>query len=195
MKRSYLVADSHWTRSQTEVSRNIILCYNITYIIFFYYKCSITMNLSNAHSNVVPWLGATRFADLSLICRYCWNGHKRYPVVHKNQSTVTLSSHFNGRLPCNRYCQWHDTSVYEWKCFKTMFLCILLKASYVVKFVFKIGKNLIETFQLLNQAYREDCMNWTQWNDWSKQVGQWRFQAEHNFPHQQMTTTPREFKL
>jgi len=32
-----------------------------------------------------------------------------------------------------------------------------------VKFCCKLGKNFTETFQLLNQAYGEDCMQSSQW--------------------------------
>jgi hypothetical protein len=37
-----------------------------------------------------------------------------------------------------------------------------------VKFWCKLGKNFTETFQLLNQAYRENCMSQTQCYEWFK---------------------------
>ena len=37
-----------------------------------------------------------------------------------------------------------------------------------VKFCCKLGKNFTETFQLLNQAYGEDCMGRTQCYEWFK---------------------------
>jgi len=37
-----------------------------------------------------------------------------------------------------------------------------------VKFCCKLGKNFTQTFQLLNQAYGEDCMSRTQCYEWFK---------------------------
>ena len=35
-----------------------------------------------------------------------------------------------------------------------------------VKFCFKLGKTFTETFQMLQQAYREDCLNCMQCHEW-----------------------------
>jgi hypothetical protein len=43
-----------------------------------------------------------------------------------------------------------------------------------VKFCCKLGKRFTETFQLLNQAYGEDCMSWTQCYEWFKRFKEGR---------------------
>ena len=43
-----------------------------------------------------------------------------------------------------------------------------------VKFCCKLGKNFKETFQLLNQAYREDCMSQMQCYEWFKRFKEGR---------------------
>jgi hypothetical protein len=43
-----------------------------------------------------------------------------------------------------------------------------------VKFCCKLGKNFTETFQLLNQAYKEDCMSQTQCYEWFKRFKEGR---------------------
>jgi hypothetical protein len=43
-----------------------------------------------------------------------------------------------------------------------------------VKFCCKLGKNFTETFQLLNQANREDCMSQTQCYEWFKRFKEGR---------------------
>jgi len=43
-----------------------------------------------------------------------------------------------------------------------------------VKCCCKLGKNFTETFQLLNRAYREDCVNRTQCYDWFKRFKEGR---------------------
>jgi len=35
-----------------------------------------------------------------------------------------------------------------------------------IKFCFKLGKTFTETFQMLQQAYGEDCLNRTQCHEW-----------------------------
>jgi len=37
--------------------------------------------------------------------------------------------------------------------------CVCVCVCVCVKFCFKLGKHFTETFQLLNQAYVEDCMS------------------------------------
>ena len=44
----------------------------------------------------------------------------------------------------------------------------LEEQSRCVKFCCKLCKNFTETFQLLNQAYREDCLSRTQCLEWFK---------------------------
>ena len=43
-----------------------------------------------------------------------------------------------------------------------------------VKLCCKLRKNFTETFQLLNRAYGEDCMNRTQCTDWFKRFKEGR---------------------
>ena len=43
-----------------------------------------------------------------------------------------------------------------------------------VEFCCKCGKNFTETFQLLNQAYGEDCMSRTQCYEWFKRFKEGR---------------------
>ena len=62
----------------------------------------------------------------------------------------------------------------------------LEKQRVYVTFCCELGKNFIETFQLLNQAYGEDCMSLTLCYEWFKRfkegnVGRWRSQAWMTF--------------
>ena len=43
-----------------------------------------------------------------------------------------------------------------------------------VKFCCKLGRNFTEIFQLLNQAYGEDCMSWMQCYEWFKRFKEGR---------------------
>jgi len=43
-----------------------------------------------------------------------------------------------------------------------------------VKFCYKLGKNFTETFQLINQAYGDDCMSPTQCYEWFKRCKEGR---------------------
>jgi len=43
-----------------------------------------------------------------------------------------------------------------------------------VKFCCKLGKHCTQTFQLLNQAYGEDCMGLTQCCEWFKRFKEGR---------------------
>jgi len=59
-----------------------------------------------------------------------------------------------------------------------------------VKFCCKLGKNFTETFQLLNQAYGEDCMSRTQCYEWFKRFEKGRMSVgEEPRPGRPSTST------
>jgi len=71
-----------------------------------------------------------------------------------------------------------------------------------VKFCCKLGKNFTETFQLLNQAYGEDCMSRTQCYEWFKYFKEGRMlcwsvkiPGLDDLPRQQTTIMSGEFML
>jgi len=75
-----------------------------------------------------------------------------------------------------------------------------LEESVCVKFCSKLGKNFTETFQLLNQAYGEDCMSHTQCYEWFKFLKRAKCRSAtipglDDLPHQQTMTMSREFVL
>jgi len=49
-----------------------------------------------------------------------------------------------------------------------------------VKFCCKLCKNFTETFQLFNQAYREDCMSQTQCYEWFKRFKEGRMSVSED---------------
>jgi transposase len=59
-----------------------------------------------------------------------------------------------------------------------------------VKVCCKLGKNFTETFQMLNQAYREDCMSRTQCYEWFKRFKEGRRSvSEDPWPGRPSTST------
>jgi hypothetical protein len=79
-------------------------------------------------------------------------------------------------------------------------MCVCVCVCEWVKFCCKLGKHFAETFQLLNQAYGEDCMSRTQWCEWFKRFNQYRISVGDDpwpgqIPHQQTTTMSRQFVL
>ena len=46
------------------------------------------------------------------------------------------------------------------------------------KFCFKLGKTFTETFQMLQQAYREDCLSHTQCHEWHQRFKLGRMSIE-----------------
>jgi hypothetical protein len=51
---------------------------------------------------------------------------------------------------------------------KRALVCVCVCVSVGVKFCCNLGKNFTETFQLLNQAFGEDCVSRTQCYEWNK---------------------------
>jgi len=49
-----------------------------------------------------------------------------------------------------------------------------------VKFCFKLGKNFTETFQMLQQAYGEDCLSRTQCYEWYQRFKSGRTSIEED---------------
>jgi len=67
-----------------------------------------------------------------------------------------------------------------------------LEEHVCVKFCCKLGKNFTETFQLLNQAYGEDCMSRTQYNEWFKLFKERRMSVGEGTRHERPSTSTND---
>jgi hypothetical protein len=61
-------------------------------------------------------------------------------------------------------------------------MCESTKQCICIKFCFKIGKTVTETYQLLQQAYGEDAVGLTQVFDWFHQFKEGRTSVESDPP-------------
>ena len=67
-------------------------------------------------------------------------------------------------------------------------MCVCVCVCVCVKFCCKLGKNVIETFQLFNQAHGEDCMSWTQCCEWFKRFKEGTMSVDED-PRPERTST------